>query len=134
MNKSWQCPYCYHHATITDKNTSGTDYSFFDGNKHKQTLNFQVESITCPNPTCGEYTIEAILRPSSTFKLLESWKLRPQSAAKPLPNYIPEAIKEDYKEACLILNLSPKASSTLARRCLQGMIRDFWIIKPQNLF
>ncbi|OXL23761.1 DUF4145 domain-containing protein [Psychrobacter sp. DAB_AL32B] len=134
MNKSWQCPYCYHHATITDENISGTDYSFFDGNKHKQTLNFQVESITCPNPTCGEYTIKAILRHSSTFKLLELWKLRPQSAAKPLPNYIPEAIKEDYKEACLILNLSSKASATLARRCLQGMIRDFWIIKPQNLF
>jgi hypothetical protein len=44
----------------------------------------------------------------------------------PLPDYIPEQIKDDYYEACSILNLSPKASATLARRCLQGMIRDFW--------
>ena len=126
-------PYCYHHATITEENTSGTNYNFFDGNKHKQALKFYVESITCPNPICGEYTIEAILRPANSFTLLESWKLRPQSAAKPLPDYIPTAIKEDYEEACLILNLSPKASATLARRCLQGMIRNFWEVKPQNL-
>lgn len=134
MSKSWQCPYCYHHATITEENTSGTYYNFFDGNKHKQTLKFKVESITCPNPNCGEYSIEAILRPSNSVTLLESWKLRPESAAKPLPDYIPKPIKEDYKEACLILSLSPKASATLARRCLQGMIRDFWNVKSQNLF
>src|SRR5206468_12920778 len=40
----------------------------------------------------------------------------------------------DYKEACLIASLSPKASATLARRCLQGMIRDFWGVKPARLF
>ena len=64
--------------------------------------------------------------------MIHSWKLKPQSSAKPLPDYIFTAIKEDYEEACL--NLSPKASATLARRCLQGMIRDFWKVKPQNLF
>jgi hypothetical protein len=32
---------------------------------------------------------------------------------------------KDYEEACAILTASPKASATLARRCLQGMIRDF---------
>jgi len=49
------------------------------------------------------------------------------------PNYIPEAIRNDYQEACAIINLSPKASATLSRRCLQGMIRDFWDIKESNL-
>lgn len=133
MSKSWQCPYCQHHATITNENTSGTHYNFFDGNKHKQALKFQVESITCPNPNCKEYTIEAILRPANSFSLIESWQLRPQSSARPLPSYIPKAIKEDYEEACLIQSLSPKASATLARRCLQGMIRDFWKASGKNL-
>ena len=32
------------------------------------------------------------------------------------------------------MTLSPKASATLSRRCLQGMIRDFWKIKKSNLF
>ena len=40
----------------------------------------------------------------------------------------------DYKEACLIQSLSPKASATLARRCLQGIIRDFWKVNERNLF
>ncbi|EMN3469577.1 DUF4145 domain-containing protein [Klebsiella pneumoniae] len=30
-------------------------------------------------------------------------------------------------------NLSPKASATLSRRCLQGMIRDAWNVKPARL-
>ena len=41
-------------------------------------------------------------------------------------------IREDYEEACLIQDRSPKASATLARRCLQGMIRDFWEIKGER--
>ena len=50
-----------------------------------------------------------------------------------LPNYIPEAIKNDYREACAILELSPKASATLSRRCMQGIIRDFWKISKGTL-
>jgi hypothetical protein len=42
------------------------------------------------------------------------------------PDYIPEGLRENYAEACAIQNLSPKASATLARRCLQGMLRDRW--------
>lgn len=56
----------------------------------------------------------------------------PRSLALQFPDYIPKAIKEDYEEACSIVSLSPKASATLSRRCLQGMIRDFWgISKPR---
>ena len=31
-------------------------------------------------------------------------------------------------------DLSPKASATLSRRCLQGMIRDFWNITKNSLY
>src|SRR5690606_8628536 len=57
----------------------------------------------------------------------------PQGSAKPQPNYIPKALVEDYTEACLIRDLSPKASATLARRCIQGMIRDFCKITKGRL-
>nr|DAW23258.1 MAG TPA: protein of unknown function (DUF4145) [Caudoviricetes sp.] len=50
------------------------------------------------------------------------------------PDYIPQAIRSDYEEACSIVNLSPKASATLSRRCLQGMIRDFFQISKGSLF
>ena len=34
----------------------------------------------------------------------------------------------------IIERLRPKASATLSRRCLQGMIRDFWGITKNTLF
>ena len=52
---------------------------------------------------------------------------------KILPDYVPAVIVADYKEACLIAELSPKASATLSRRCLQGMIRDFWSVSKGRL-
>lgn len=60
------------------------------------------------------------------------WRLRPESSAKPQPDYIPPQIVEDYSEACRIRDLSPKASATLSRRCLQGMIRDFWGVNDKR--
>ena len=104
--------------------------------------------IICPNHECQEYTITAILQEGTKDPYntggrifadwgkdpILSWKMKPQSQAKQLPDYIPEPIIADYEEACLIQNLSPKASATLARRCLQGMIRDFWGVKERTLF
>jgi hypothetical protein len=54
--------------------------------------------------------------------------------AKTFPDYIPSPILQDYNEACLIINLSPKASSALSRRCLQGIIRDYWKIQKNTLY
>jgi hypothetical protein len=67
------------------------------------------------------------------LKELQKWQLIPPSASKHFPDYVPQAIREDYREACLIRDLSPKASATLSRRCLQGILRDFWKVKPGRL-
>lgn len=142
MSESWQCPFCNNFSTVTSQNTSSNNFEFNNENKFGR-LRLKTKSITCSNPDCREFVLETSLfetTPSGVSSyfydgdLLNHWQLRPQSSAKPLPDYIPQAIKEDYEEACLILSLSPKASATLARRCLQGMIRDFWSVKPQNLF
>ena len=63
---------------------------------------------------------------------LDKWQLCPESLAKLFPEYIPKAIRKDYQEACLIKDKSPKASATLARRCLQSMIRDFYNVKDKK--
>lgn len=89
-----------------------------------------LEFYKCPN--CEEYSIflggkgEKVLNISPMY-------IRPRSLAKQFPDYIPLAIRQDYEEACAIVQLSPKASATLSRRCLQGMIRDFWEISESNL-
>jgi hypothetical protein len=65
--------------------------------------------------------------------LIKEWKLVPESSARVYPKYVPKPIRADYVEACAIRDLSPKASATLSRRCLQGMIRDYWGIKKDRL-
>ena len=61
-------------------------------------------------------------------------RLMPESSAKPQPELIPIALREDYIEACRIRNLSPKASATLSGRCLQGMLRDFCGVSGKTLY
>lgn len=61
-----------------------------------------------------------------------TWRLLPSSISRVFPDYIPLAIRQDYEEACNIKELSPKSSATLARRCLQTIIRDFWNIKNKR--
>jgi hypothetical protein len=51
----------------------------------------------------------------------------------PVPADVPPAIVEDYKEACLVLTDSPKASAALSRRCLQVLLRTAAGVKPGNL-
>lgn len=65
---------------------------------------------------------------------LGKWRLIPASAARVLPDYIPQVIRKDYEEACAILAASPKSAATLARRALQGMIRDFWGVTAGTLY
>jgi hypothetical protein len=141
MSFSWCCPFCNHNATIGNDNYSYNDFEFNDNNKYGNQY-IKVETITCPNPKCKEYTLTLALydcevtipghfEPVSLPK--KTWKLIPAAETKVFPDYIPTAIIADYNEACLIRDLSPKASSTLARRCLQGMIRDFWGIKKDRL-
>lgn len=141
MATSWQCPYCNHHATLLTHNLAENNYDFDNGNKDGR-VRMKALATICPNPDCREYTISVSLYkwkpvgPSS--QNLESlpyshWMVKPQSLAKPFPDYVPAPILEDYEEACSILTLSPKASATLSRRCLQGMIRDYWGISKARL-
>lgn len=124
------CPYCNHKVLIGDSNYDSDTFFFNMENKDGE-LALKNEIVVCPNPTCKEYIITAELYRARYQQIsnripIRTWRLKPESSAKPLPDYIPKAIINDYEEACLIQNLSPKASATLSRRCLQGMIRDFW--------
>ncbi len=51
----------------------------------------------------------------------------------PVPPEVPPEIAEDYKEACLVLTDSPKASAALSRRCLQNLLRQAAGVKPADL-
>lgn len=138
-NYSWTCPYCNQVATITRNNVS-CDFHAFNCDNKLGLLGLSTCVTVCPNSKCHDFTITATLYKAEqtrygtrkTGDSILSWNLKPQSSAKPFPDYIPAPIRQDYEEACLIRSLSPKASATLSRRCLQGIIRDFWnITKPR---
>jgi hypothetical protein len=88
----------------------------------------QLDRVPMPIPAGYDQRNEPPPLPEPT-----AWHLVPASEAKIYPEYIPKPVRDDYEEACLIRDLSPKASATLARRCLQGMIRDFHDISKGRL-
>jgi hypothetical protein len=51
----------------------------------------------------------------------------------PLSPDVTGSIAKDYKEACLVLEDSPKASAALSRRCLQTILREKAGVKHQDL-
>jgi hypothetical protein len=137
----WTCPYCNRDTTLGAENFSGGMPMFDDHNKYGR-LGLKWQAITCPNPSCREVTLTVWLHHTEisaggkiTAKgdAIDWWQLRPASTAKVFPSYIPKQILEDYAEACAVRDLSPKASATLSRRCLQGMIRNFWGITKSRL-
>ena len=139
---NWTCPYCDHAVTVTEANyrIGSVELWLREGVSSGGTYPMHVEIIDCPNNACGKSTLTFCINttaykciPSGPISLPQSrggslrqkWTLLPQSDATIYPDYVPEAVRTDYTEACLIRDFSPKASATLARRCLQGMIRDF---------
>ena len=111
------------------------------------TLAFNLKTKVCSNDECRKITLKLIvfarndhdpefpMRDSwEVGNMLYTWDLLPESTAKPQPEYIPKAIVDSYTQACRIKSLSPMASATLARRCLQGMVRDFCVIEGRTLW
>lgn len=136
------CPYCQTAQVVQRAQRHRSTHHLSLENNVEGKIGFSIHAIACANPDCGKTTIEGslvsvTLNPFGDINNVESvikqWKLRPQGLARPLPDFIPQAIAEDYKEACRIRDLSPKASATLIRRCLQGMIRDFCRITKNTL-
>jgi hypothetical protein len=64
-----------------------------------------------------------------------SYLVRPKSANRPpVPPQVPVKYSDDYREACLVLNDSAKASAALSRRCLQHILREEAKVVAPNLY
>lgn len=133
MNDNFNCPFCGSSFPLIDETYRYNVVSFDSINRGfhatEQTDALKVEMFKCP--TCKE-TIARTLGIGSKYRGVVT-NIYPKSLAKQFPDFIPQQIREDYEEAYSIVNLSPKASATLSRRALQGMIRDFHGIKKSRL-
>ena len=132
---NWTCPFCNHAQAATNGRISIDRVRLEVQEAKIGNVGVEAHSRVCSNPKCKELSLSINLRTwnqvatnywtQSSGAPLRNWKLLPDSSAKPQPDFIPEPLRNDYYEACAIRDLSPKASATLSRRCLQGMIRDF---------
>ncbi len=131
----FQCPFCSAVMAVTPDTQRVRHPSFlylddpFYSNEYSDSC-LEMTFYQCPH--CKEFTILAKGIGSAVKDV--NIAIRPLSQARKYPDYIPLAIRSDYEEASAILYLSPKASATLSRRCLQGMIRDFFQISKSSLF
>ena len=126
------CPYCGYLQSFAgkyDRSKCGLAYMHptFEDRRYLDS-SFIIHSIKCSNPDCEKVCVTAL-----NALTMDQVDILPQVTMKYYPDYIPEQIRRDYEEASLILDRSPKAAATLLRRCLQGMIHDFWGIKEKNL-
>jgi hypothetical protein len=100
--------------------------------------------MDCPNPNCGkkiidlasgEPNLDQYKSVTSGLKVVKTRQtVRPFASSRPpVPPVVDELFAKDYKEACLILTFSPKASAALSRRCLQNVIREKAGVKKGDL-
>jgi hypothetical protein len=83
-------------------------------------------------PACHRFIVRLFARRSGA--LVESYLVRPKVAGRPpVPPEVTDEFSRDYKEACLVLVDSPKASAALSRRCLQHILREKAKVKKQDL-
>lgn len=131
QNYTYTCPYC------GSKQAYRNSYSFVENGNYQQRTpipqrdqesSYRFYTLYCTNTECRKITVVGINRTSQ-----KQIDIVPEAVVKNYPNYIPEQIRKDYEEAARITALSPRAAATLLRRCLQGMIHDFWNIHEKNL-
>jgi len=127
-----KCPHC----TVE----VNPDYKEFYLGEDTQ-AHWALYTMICPNPDCGKMIIKLVAENSQgvgnsciediTYELI----VNPLTSSRPpVPKEVDEKFATDYKEACLVLKFSPKASAALSRRCLQNILREKALVKPGDLY
>lgn len=118
--KRGTCPHCS--VAVVFEQRSAPQYKDADGV-------FQTVVVICPS--CTKAIISRInltadnSRETQTYTYAEQHLLWPtRKPPRPVPTEVPADIANDYAEAALVIESSPKASAALSRRCLQAVLRD----------
>lgn len=93
---------------------------------------WKVENMTCPE--CYETIIRIEGYDNVNSETIMEEMIYPKITSRsPIPSSVEKEFVKDYREACLVLKDSPKASAALSRRCLQNIIRKKAGIKERDL-
>ena len=109
-----KCPHCLvaFHVNWAEASLGNDKY---DG--------FWVFHTVCPS--CNRKVINLAIKEGMLGNLRELRTIYPKGISRsPISPEVPEKYSADYKEACLVLADSPKASAALSRRVLQHLLRE----------
>ena len=123
------CPHCLKEIWFNDKSGDAS------------CLKVGSESLTVWHcPACNKIIIffdRLVLVSENRTATQEAWQkgiIYPKNPAmKPVPPEVPTGYIEDFNEARLVLDLSPKSSAALSRRLLQRILRERFNINKPNL-
>ena len=85
---------------------------------------FGVASTLCPE--CEQLIFRLERHQTKTI-------VYPKGTARPVPPEVEAEFANDFKEACLVIGDSEKASAALSRRCLQNLLHTEAKTKAKNL-
>ena len=147
--KNWVCPTCGIHATLAKADVHSGEIHLTTSTGMAAGEGFYVAAhlTRCPNTECARPVLLVLANWGSPESSHYGNRVQPDDArpagigafqflpttAAPLSPHVPRSVAEDYSEAFLIRSLSPKAAAALARRALQGMVRNYWGVSKRTL-
>jgi len=128
-----KCPHCLHNFTEKWHQVELTD------DTGKSETYWIAQWAYCDNNECGKVIVDLVESESGGAYNMRNYeqvvRAYPKGASRPpISTKVPEKYAGDYKEACLVLIDSPKASAALSRRCLQHLLQDEAGATKKNLF
>jgi hypothetical protein len=141
MASEWQCQFCNLRCELPEDVVQRSGTTLLMDNASGPRV-FFITLMVCPNRNCRQlhavldmYEMKKDERGTLTpgESPLKRWQLIPSTTARQLPDFVPEAVRKEYEQATGVKEISPDASATLARRCLQNIVRDFWGVREKFL-
>jgi Domain of unknown function (DUF4145) len=119
-----KCPHCLEsfHPQFSDTALQG--YADVDSQEYRIVFG------QCPACRRTWIRLRRVLRGG---ELAEAFVYPKTVSRQPLSQDVPGRFADDYREACMVLADSEKASAALSRRCLQALLREQAKVKPQDL-
>ena len=115
-----KCPHCLHAFFVNWTTWSNSKTGTFFNDK---AATFHFKTTLCP--TCFQAICVVIKKDKDDFTdetRTTEIMAYPKATARPVPPEVEAAFANDFKEACLVIGDSEKASAALSRRCLQNLL------------
>ena len=129
-----ECPHCRTVVQFPSTNNVEDVIDFQDSAEE-----MRITAVRCPSCHRLTVTVELGKFPNKTgskaheFEASTEHIVWPLQYIRPIPTEVPNHIAVDYLEAAAVLNISPKASAALSRRCLQTILREAGGANQKNL-